>query len=389
MADPTGQLKLDSNGNVINYDAAPAGATVNPQVASAPPTTPPSFSPAIPSGFSSDTVVKALSGSNPTADEINSEIAARSQNVSDYASTLVPTAEEQALQKKINDLTTQESTLSSATTAAELNYKDTAASREITQPIVDAQTAIQEELKNSQIQTIEAQKTNLNSQLSLSQAARNAQANALQVKIQNNTANINDYVTLNNIVQANNQAIQTRIDKLTSDAQNTLTNLLNNFGGLEWNDLSTGTQQQLTTLANQAGLPIAVLQDTLKNTKLQALAKSAQQNQTPDIQEYNYALQQGYKGSLLDWQKLQANLKAPKTTLSYTEQQAISQQNALKEVAPAVDALKGTDGYVNPYGFKELYSAFVSKNPGMGSAFLQNFPISIYVNPKDQPLFKQ
>jgi hypothetical protein len=61
----------------------------------------------------------------------------------------------------------------------------------------------------------------------------------------------------------------------------------------------------------------------------------------------------------------------------------------LKAVTPAINAIKGTDGYVNPQAFMQLYQAYIQQNPGKGDEFLKNFPLEIYVNPKDRYLFSK
>jgi len=60
----------------------------------------------------------------------------------------------------------------------------------------------------------------------------------------------------------------------------------------------------------------------------------------------------------------------------------------LGQVAPAIDSLKGTDGYVNPQAYKDLYNAYVQQNPGKGKEYLDNYPVEIYINPTERRLFK-
>jgi hypothetical protein len=50
--------------------------------------------------------------------------------------------------------------------------------------------------------------------------------------------------------------------------------------------------------------------------------------------------------------------------------------------------LKGTDGYVNPQAYKDLYNAYVQQNPGKGKEFLDNYPVELYINPTERRLFK-
>jgi hypothetical protein len=60
----------------------------------------------------------------------------------------------------------------------------------------------------------------------------------------------------------------------------------------------------------------------------------------------------------------------------------------LSQVAPAVDSLKGNDGYLNPQAYKDLYNTYVRENPGKGKEFLDNYPVNIYINPRERTLFK-
>lgn len=60
---------------------------------------------------------------------------------------------------------------------------------------------------------------------------------------------------------------------------------------------------------------------------------------------------------------------------------------ALKPVSSAINQLRGSDGYVDPQAYKDLYATFIQQNPGKGDSFLKEFPYSIYINPDDRSLF--
>lgn len=90
------------------------------------------------------------------------------------------------------------------------------------------------------------------------------------------------------------------------------------------------------------------------------------------------------------WQTIDANRKATRmnvTNVSYNEKRDVAVSKALGDVAPNIELLKGPDRYVNPTGYKEMYAEFVKQNPGQGQEFLKEFPVEIYVNPKDRALF--
>lgn len=49
--------------------------------------------------------------------------------------------------------------------------------------------------------------------------------------------------------------------------------------------------------------------------------------------------------------------------------------------------VSGGDGYVNPQAYQDAYKLYIRKNPGKGKEFLDEFPVEIWINPKERHLF--
>ena len=113
--------------------------------------------------------------------------------------------------------------------------------------------------------------------------------------------------------------------------------------------------------------------------KLYELAQKQLDSQsgTADIEEYEYARAQGYKGSFVDYKKEGGGNAAKGTIfsggLTYTPEDQSSDSQAL-------NSSRGTDGYVDPTVYLNLYKAWIAAGGNLED-FLSLYPPKNYVNP--------
>lgn len=122
-----------------------------------------------------------------------------------------------------------------------------------------------------------------------------------------------------------------------------------------------------------------------------ALEETDAPNTTSDITEYNLAVSQGYKGSFLDYQRTNANLKATdsgggSSVLGGTYSSGGGSTSSggttpLKgNDSQILEASRGADSYVDPNVYLTLYKKFISTGKTL-KQFLSAYPAEQYVNP--------
>jgi len=168
------------------------------------------------------------------------------------------------------------------------------------------------------------------------------------------------------------------------DAQNARTKAVDDAEAMAkeiWNITTTAAQNTANfkptakypsaTLALQAIQTAKTKEEALQIAVETGFLTPAQSTSTTsDITEYNLAVKQGFKGTLMDWQKQQANLKniVPKTTSETRD----------TEVSTYLQNNKGTDGYVSAVTYQEALRKFIASG-GTQSNFIASFPQQTYL----------
>lgn len=346
------------------------------------------FSVNTPSTFPQDVTKTAFGLNAPTADEIRTSLAEKEAAQKSLIDAAKITPEESALQTQILDIRGKidQSTLDAATKYI------TSSNRGILTDVAVGQANIQKQLDELRIQGLKLTESNLVQRLGVEVSKRQQVIDTAKTLLGFATDKFDTYLKIQDKIDEQTSELFARTDRLSDNARNTLATILDQFSGLDYKDLDANSQVQISSLAGQAGIPIDLLIRGMEVAKNAAMAQAlidAEKNKTTDQKDYEYAVSQGFKGSLLDWQKIQANLKTPRTTINYGTQKDAKIVAALNAVSPAINAIKGEDQFVNPYGYKELYNSFVANNPGFGPDFLEQYPIDIYINPRDRYLFNK
>jgi hypothetical protein len=110
---------------------------------------------------------------------------------------------------------------------------------------------------------------------------------------------------------------------------------------------------------------------------------------TSSIQEYNFAVKNGYTGTYIQYQNEDANRKQKAITpaVAPTEKTVSSgnlviTQADVGEGSAILESSRGSDGYVNSGTYVQMYQKWVNAG-GMLADFLKTYPPENYVNPND------
>jgi len=336
-------------------------------------------------------VTKTAFGLNaPTASDIRQTIVDKELAQKSLLEAGTPTALESDLTTQLLDIRGKIDTA----TLDEATKYITSSNRGILTDVAVGQAGVTRQLDQLKIQGLKMTESNLLQRLGIETTKRQQVIDKAKTLLGFATDKFDTYYKIQDKIDQQTSELFARTDRLSDNARSTLGIILDQFAGLDYKDLDANSQIQITNLANQSGIPIDLLvkgMEVAKNAAMAAALKNSEQSKTTDQKDYEYAVSQGFKGSLLDWQKIQANLKTPKsyTTVNYGAQKDAKVTAALSAVSPAINAIKGPDQFVNPYGYKELYNSFVANNPGFGESFLSQYPIDIYINPRDRALFNK
>lgn len=93
----------------------------------------------------------------------------------------------------------------------------------------------------------------------------------------------------------------------------------------------------------------------------------------------------GGKADFNTYQNMDANRK--RTVINTGSAKDAKTSAALGQVAPAINAVRGGDGFISPQAYQDFYQTFVANNPGNGQDFLDNFPVTLYLSPGSRTLF--
>lgn len=331
-----------------------------------------------PDTFAPSITASAFAANAPTADTLRTDLSQKEDLQKQLTDNMTPTAVENELNKNLVDLRGKidQAGLDEATRYI------TNANRPILTDVAVGQANATKQLDELKIQGLKLTESNLMQRLGLEQGKRQGVIDTIKTKLGFAQDKFNTHMQIADKIDQQQRDLLARTDKLADNARLTLASVIEKFNGLDINDLDAATQNQLAHLASGAGVPFNLLIEGMKVAKNAAMAKVLNDQMTPDLKEYNVAKNQGFKGSFLDWQKINANLKAPRTTINYNQGQDQKVKAALQEVGPAIDAIKGSDGYVNPYALRDLYSRFIQKNPGSGKDFMDQY--LPFINPRDK-----
>lgn len=145
---------------------------------------------------------------------------------------------------------------------------------------------------------------------------------------------------------------------------------------------TAGTKDPATIVKNLSAQGITVTAKDVGDA-IKALYPDTSKDLPASAQEYEYAKKNGYTGTYTQYQNEDANRKAAALgggakplvsgNLTYT-----AKDNA--EDSQALNASRGTDGYVDPALYQKLYDAW-NAHGGLLEDFLKAYPPKNYVNP--------
>ena len=194
---------------------------------------------------------------NPiTQQDLADAIASNKNLAAKVASESVPTNTE-------NSLNSQLSTLRASEDAAKLGlqrYENALPGEGISAGAIQGRDIAMSRSVNMDLQTMAAQEKNLMTQLGLATTARTNQLKVDQGTMTENDKTISNYNAIQNAIDKQLTTVNNTANKLTANAKSTLTTIFTHFKGVAWADLSSDAQNQITTIAQNAGIPIDVVQ---------------------------------------------------------------------------------------------------------------------------------
>lgn len=137
-------------------------------------------------------------------------------------------------------------------------------------------------------QTLAAQEKNLMDRLGIEQQKRTGYMEGIKTSLGFGQQELDNRIKIQQVLQAEEDKLLARTDKLTDNARQTLAAILNQFQGLDLDNIDSATQGQLAQMAGQAGIPLGILQAGLKAQKDQQafenlLAKQKLQPSAPTL----------------------------------------------------------------------------------------------------------
>ena len=182
-----------------------------------------------------------------------------------YLGTLTPTAEETTLATTIADF--QEQMKNYSLDTQKLVYGLEGQGRGIVSGIVAGQQAKLQQQRALEYQSMTAKESNLLTRLGLLQDARTAQQTALTTGISMLEADNELSNKIRDAIDAQNQAVIDSVSGMSTKAKDTLTLILKQFEGLDFESLPDESIKSIQALAEQAGIDIGIIQAGLKAVK--------------------------------------------------------------------------------------------------------------------------
>ena len=271
-----------------------------------------------------------------------------------YLGTLTPTAEETTLATTIADF--QEQMKNYDLETQKLVYGLEGQGRGIVSGLVAGQQAKLQQQRNLEYQSMAAKESNLLTRLGLLQDARKAQQTALTTGISMLEADNELSNKIRDAIDAQNQAVIDSVSGMSTKAKDTLTFILKQFKGLDFESLPDESIKSIQALAEQAGIDIGIIQAGLKAVK--------------DQQDFENALDLSREDRLK---------KASEKDTGNDEQEAIDKEAIQKDIK----RITGSDGYVDSKKIIKIRQSVAINSPELLSWFDRAYPPNVVLNPDD------
>lgn len=271
-----------------------------------------------------------------------------------YLGTLTPTAEETTLATTIADL--QEQMKNYDLETQKLVYGLEGQGRGIVSGLIAGQQAKLQQQRALEYQSMAAKESNLLTRLGLLQDARKAQQTALSTGISMLEADNELSNKIRDAIDAQNQAVIDSVSGMSTKAKDTLTFILKQFEGLDFESLPDESIKSIQALAEQAGIDIGIIQAGLKAVK--------------DQQDFDNALRLSQEERLK---------KASEKDTGNDEQEAIDKEAIKKDIK----RITGSDGYVDSKKIIKIRQSVAINSPELLSWFDKAYPPNVVLNPDD------
>lgn len=271
-----------------------------------------------------------------------------------YLGTLTPTAEETTLATSIADF--QEQMKNYSLDTQKLVYGLEGQGRGIVSGLVAGQQAKLQQQRALEYQSMAAKESNLLTRLGLLQDARKAQQTALSTGISMLEADNELSNKIRDAIDSQNQAVIDSVAKMSTTAKDTLTLILKQFEGLDFESLPEESIRSIQALAEKAGIDIGIIQAGLKAVK--------------DQQDFENALDLSREDRLK---------KASEKDTGNDEQEAIDKEAIQKDIK----RITGSDGYVDSKKIIKIRQSVAINSPELLSWFDKAYPPHVVLNPED------
>ena len=271
-----------------------------------------------------------------------------------YLGTLTPTAEETTLSTTIADF--QEQMKNYDLETQKLVYGLEGQGRGIVSGLIAGQQAKLQQQRNLEYQSMAAKESNLLTRLGLLQDARKAQQTALTTGISMLEADNELSNKIRDAIDSQNQAVIDSVAGMSTKAKDTLTFILKQFEGLDFESLPDESIKSIQALAEQAGIDIGIIQAGLKAVK--------------DQQDFENALDLSREDRLK---------KASEKDTGNDEQEAIDKEAIQKDIK----RITGSDGYVDSKKIIKIRQSVAINSPELLSWFDRAYPPNVVLNPDD------
>jgi hypothetical protein len=271
-----------------------------------------------------------------------------------YLGTLTPTAEETTLATTIADF--QEQMKNYDLETQKLVYGLEGQGRGIVSGLVAGQQAKLQQQRALEYQSMAAKESNLLTRLGLLQDARKAQQTALTTGISMLEADNELSNKIRDAIDSQNQAVIDSVSGMSTKAKDTLTFILKQFEGLDFESLPDESIKSIQALAEQAGIDIGIIQAGLKAVK--------------DQQDFENALDLSREDRLK---------KASEKDTRNDEQEAIDKEAIQKDIK----RITGSDGYVDSKKIIKIRQSVAINSPELLSWFDKAYPPNVVLNPDD------
>lgn len=271
-----------------------------------------------------------------------------------YLGTLNPTGEETTLATSIADF--QEQMKNYSLDTQKLVYGLEGQGRGIVSGLVAGQQAKLQQQRALEYQSMAAKESNLLTRLGLLQDARKAQQTALSTGISMLEADNELSNKIRDAIDSQNQAVIDSVAKMSTTAKDTLTLILKQFEGLDFESLPDESIKSIQALAEQAGIDIGIIQAGLKAVK--------------DQQDFDNALKTSQEERLK---------KQSEKDTGDEEQESIDKENIKKDI----ERITGSDGYLDSKQIIKIRQSVAINSPELLYWFDKAYPPHIVLNPED------